>query len=215
MKKISLVLLVIALTLTLSGCAISLFPNDVKEINKKLSLDYYSVDVVITEDFAEFPDDYLESHIVVTRDGNTSYIEYNYEQFRIFDEEDLSDNYKYTQNGRIGVVDGVITQAEDEGFVGKTLADVDLPYLTISANTFSFQKQYFDNIKSKVISTKLTTFEADVKQEFAKSFTNCGSFDGTDLHVVVKFVPEQLIGIKLTYTAPNNAQISISYFFNR
>ncbi|MBR2485532.1 MAG: hypothetical protein IKB54_04165, partial [Clostridia bacterium] len=85
---------------------------------------------------------------------------------------------------------------------------VEIPVNSLEKISLSFKQDYFKN--GKGYSDGTLVFEGDVTNP--KAFTGNQNFDGTDMHVTVRY-NDKIESIVIDYTSANGAAVKIIYTF--
>ncbi len=200
MKKSIIFLIVVLTVLTLCLCACNDPSGEMRNINSLLRDEYSKMNVTVSTEYQGYT--LLDTYDLVTSDGKTN-ITYEIMRFNSFEES----------NGNVSAPDEIVTKRKGSAVVengklvsvnGDPITAVELDSLNLN---MSLKLPYFENIK-----TPNNTFSADVVNP--QGFLGVDSFDGTDLHVVIRYTESSISRIKLEYVGSSGSTVTISYVLN-
>lgn len=197
MKRKSVLLTIIALTLTLVlFAACNSYDSTLQQLNRLLKVDYSEVKLTVTTTSQDIT---LTGIYTLTFDGDKTVIDYSYDKLNGLDiNGNNADSYVSTVSGHAVVEDGMIV----EGNTAEQLPQ------EINYNGLSFKQAFFANYTMTG-----AKFEADVK--VPKGFTGDKDLECSNMHVSVLYNNTAISKIAITYVSEKGADVSITYLFTK
>lgn len=202
MKKSLIIIIAVLMLLSVCLCACNDHSSEMRDINILLRKEYSKMDVTVSSTYSGYSLE--DSYKFVTENSQTN-IEYTITRLNSFD----------TSNGAVVAPDEMTTKYQGSAVVkdgqlisvkGEPITPAQLESLSIT--NMSFKLPYFNNIN-----TPKNTFSADVVN--AKDFLGNENFDGTEMHVVVRYTDTGIYRITLTYMGVGECSVSVTYVLSK
>lgn len=203
-KKILVTIIIAILALTLTACG--LIPKDgdtYDELNEMLKADYQGVNFEVQTTMNGVT---LVNKFKSTIGANNTIVSYEIQELATIDQVCDEDIYVIpgsmiiNKTGTAVIKNGVIVEQNGDA--------VEIPVNSLEKISLSFKQDYFKN--GKGYSDGTLVFEGDVTNP--KAFTGNQNFDGTDMHVTVRY-NDKIEAIVIDYTSANGAAVKIIYTF--
>ena len=202
MKKSMIVLAAVLLLFTLCLTACNDHSGEMRDINLLLRKDYSKIDVTVTTVNNGYMLEDVYSFENVDGQTNVTYVITRLNSFEssngtVTAPDEITTKYE----GSAVVQDGTIISVKGEPITPEALQSV-------SFTGMSFKVPYFTNIN-----TPKNTLSADVVNPH--KFLGNDGFDGTDMHVVVRYTQDGIHRIVLTYAGVSGSEVSIVYVLTK
>lgn len=203
-KKIFVTIIIAILALTLTACNLVPETDDTyAELNKMVKLDYQSVNMEVQTTMNGVT---LVNKFKSTIGANNTIVSYEIQELATIDQVCDADIYVIPESmiikktGTAVIKNGVIVEQNGDA--------VEIPVNSLEKVSLSFKQDYFKN--GKGYSDGTLVFEGDVTNP--KAFTGNQNFDGTDIHVTVRY-NDKLSSMVIDYTSANGATVKVIYTF--
>lgn len=202
MKKTIIFLITVLLLCTLCLTACNDHSGEMRDINLLLYNEYSKIEVKVSTVANGY--NLEDNYIFETQDGKTN-ISYVIERLNSFEDSGdaiVSPGQMTTKyEGSAVVENGVLVSVKGEAITPETLQSV-------SITSMSFKVPYFKNVN-----TPNNTFSADVIKP--QAFLGNDNFDGTDMHIIVRYTQNGLHRIVLEYIGASGSEVSIVYVLTK
>ena len=190
-KRLLLLVIVLVVAFTcLAACGAN--QSTLDTISKQLKMSYSKIVINISTTSNGVT---LSGRFDVSFNGDTTTIDFQYEQLSKFDGSSAPSGFKTTVTGRATVVGSNVTVEGDTD---------ELPWDKLTMG-FTFKSAFFKHVK-----TADGIFEADVSNP--QGFVGDSNFVGSGMHVYVKY-GSVLTQLRLRYTDDKGAAVAIYYTY--